>query len=88
VAMPADRNVMQKEAEKKLKYWSLYIEVQRIWNMCCMNVPVIIGATKIVTEGLKKNFEVTPRKHSINSLQKTAILGTPHIIWKVLQSET
>jgi hypothetical protein len=24
------------------------------------------------------------RKHSIDSLQKTAILGTSHIIWKVL----
>ena len=26
-------------------------------------------------------------KHSINSLQKTAIHGTSHIIWKVLQCE-
>jgi hypothetical protein len=26
-------------------------------------------------------------KHSIVSLQKTAILGTSHIIWKVLQCE-
>ena len=27
VAIPADRNVVQKEAEKKLKYKSLYIEI-------------------------------------------------------------
>jgi len=28
VAIPADRNVVQKEAEKKLKYKSLCIEIQ------------------------------------------------------------
>ena len=30
VAIPADRNVVQKEAEKKLKYNSLCIEMQRM----------------------------------------------------------
>jgi hypothetical protein len=32
VATPAHRNVVQKEAEKKLKYNSLGIEIQRLWN--------------------------------------------------------
>jgi hypothetical protein len=32
VAMPVDRNVVQKEAEKKLKYNSLGTEIQRMWN--------------------------------------------------------
>jgi hypothetical protein len=54
VAIPADRYVMQKEAEKKLKYNSLCIEIQRMWYMKCMIVQVIIGATGIVTKGLKK----------------------------------
>jgi hypothetical protein len=36
----------------------------------------------------KEKFEAIPGKHSIDSLQKTSILGTSHIIWKVLQSET
>jgi len=49
VAIPADRNVVQKEAEKKLKYKSLCIEILRIWNLECTVVPVIIGATGIVT---------------------------------------
>jgi len=34
---------------------------------------------------LRKNLEAVPGKHSIDSLQKTAILGTSHIIRKVLQ---
>ena len=87
VAIPADRNVVQKEAEKKLKYKSLCIEIQRMLNLKCTIVPVIIGATGIVTRSLKKNLETIPVKHSIDSLQKTAILGTSHIIRKVLQCE-
>ena len=87
VAIPADRNVVQKEAEKKLKYKSLCIEIQRIWNLKCTIIPVIIGATGIVTRSFRKNLEAVPGKHSIDSLQKTAVLGTSHIIRKVLQCE-
>ena len=85
--MPADRNVVQKEEEKEFKYNSLCIEVQRMWNLKCTIVPVIIGATGIVTRSLRKNLETVPGKDSIDSLQKTAILGTSHIIRKVLQCE-
>ena len=85
VEMPADRNVVQKEAEKKLKYKSLCIKIQRMWNLKYTIIPVIIGATGIVTKSLKKNLEAVPGKHSIDSLQKTAILGPSHIIRKVLQ---
>jgi len=87
VAIPADRNVVQKEREKKLKYKSLCIEIQRLWNLKFAIVPVIIGATGIVRRSLKKNLETVPGKHSIDSLKKTAILGTSHIIRKVLQCE-
>jgi hypothetical protein len=52
VAIPSDRNVMQ-ESEKKLKYKNLNIEIQRMWIMKCFVMPVITGATGIVTKGLK-----------------------------------
>ena len=67
VAIPADKSAVQKEAEKKLKYKNLGIE-QRMWNVKCTIVPVIIGATGIVTRSLKKNLETIPGKHSIASL--------------------
>ena len=38
-------------------------------------------------ESLRKNLEAVPGKHSIDSLHKTAILGTSDIIRKVLQCE-
>jgi len=53
-----------------------------------IDIPVKTGATKIETKGLGKNLEAIPGKHSIDSLQKTAILGTSHVIRKVLQSES
>jgi len=62
--------------------------MQRKWNLKCTIIPVIIGATGIVTRSLKKNLEAIPGKHSIYSLQKTAVTGTSHIIRKVLQCET
>jgi len=77
----------KKEADKRLKYKSLCIEIQRMWNLQCIIIPVINAATGIVTRSLRKNLESVLGKHSIDSLQKTAILGTSHIIWKVLQCE-
>jgi hypothetical protein len=69
---------MQKEAEEKLKYNNLCMEIQCMWNMKCLIIPVIIGATGIVTKGLRKNLEAIPGKLSIDSLEKTAVLGTSH----------
>jgi hypothetical protein len=50
------------EAEKKLKYKSLCIEIQRMWHLKCTIIPVIIGATGIVTRSLRKKFGNYTRK--------------------------
>ena len=66
------------------------VQIQEFMYRDTTNVepePVIIGATGIVTRSLRKNLETVPGKHSIDSLQKTAILGTSHIIQKVMQYE-
>jgi hypothetical protein len=59
-----------------------------MWNLKCTVIPDIIGATAIVTKILRKNLEAVPGKYSIDSLQQTVLLGTSHIIRKVLQCET
>ena len=58
-----------------------------MWNLKYTIIPIITGATGILTRSLRKNLETLPGKHSIDSLQKTAILGTSHTIRKVLQCE-
>jgi len=83
VAIPTDRNVMQMEVEKKLKYKSLCRDTTNVehkmydytgdnwshWN----NNRKVSG----------KNTKAIAGKYSADSLQKTS-----HIIWKVLQAET
>jgi hypothetical protein len=80
-------NVIHSEAEKKFKYKYISIEFQRIWNKKFLIVPVITGATGIVSRSLK-NLEITAGQHSIDFREKTAVLGTSHIIRKVPQAET
>jgi hypothetical protein len=67
-----------KGSRKETKYNSLCIEIQRMWDMKCMIIPVVTGATWIVIRGLRKNLETIPGKHWIDSLEKTAVLGTSH----------
>jgi hypothetical protein len=45
VAIPADRNVIKKEAEMILKYKDLTIEIQRKWNVKAHVIPIITGET-------------------------------------------
>jgi hypothetical protein len=64
VAIRTDRNGKQKEPEKELKYNSLCVEIQRMWNMKCMVISQTTGATVKATKGLKKTLEGTRGKHS------------------------
>jgi hypothetical protein len=41
-----------------------------MWNMKCFVIPVIIGATGIVSKILKKYLETIPGQHPIDSPKK------------------
>jgi hypothetical protein len=62
--------VTKKEVEKILKYNDLITDIQRMWN--------------IKTKSFRKYLSSIPGKHDIKELQKTATLGTAHILQKVL----
>jgi hypothetical protein len=70
VAIPSDKNVIQKEAENKLKYKNLRIEIQKMCNMKFFVIPVVIGATGIVSKSLQKYLETIPGQHSTDSYKK------------------
>ena len=86
VAIPGDRNVIKKEAENILKHKDLTIEIQRMWNVKKKRrmIPVINGATGTISKSFRKYVSDIPGNHGVKELQKTAILGTAHIIRKVL----
>jgi len=54
------------------------------WNVKTRVIPVIIGATVTISKSLRKYASDIPGKHDFKEIQKTAILGTAHILRKVL----
>ena len=84
VAISRDRNVIKKEAEKILKYKDLTIETERMWKVKTRVIPVIIGATGTISKAFIKYVRNITGNHEMKELHKTAILGTAHILRKVL----
>ena len=76
--------MIKKEADKILKYKELTIEIQRMWNVKTKVIPVIIGETGTISKSFRKYMSNIQGKHEVKELQKTAILGTAHILRKVL----
>jgi len=83
VAIAGDRNVIKK-TEKILKYKDITIEIQRKWNVKTKVIPAIIGATGTISKSFRKYVSNIPGKHEVKKLQKTAILGTSHVLRKEL----
>jgi hypothetical protein len=55
-----------------------------MWNVTAKMKPVIIGANGTISKSLRQHLSNIPGKHEIKDLQKTAVMGTAHILWKVL----
>jgi calcium-sensing receptor len=55
-----------------------------MWNVKTTAIPVIIGATGTISKEFRKYLRNIPEHHEVEELQKTAILGTAHILRRVL----
>jgi hypothetical protein len=55
-----------------------------MWNVKAKRIPVIIGATGTISISFRKYVSDIPGNYDVKELQKTAILGTAHMIRKVL----
>ena len=77
MTVPSDRNIALKEIEKKSKYKDLELEIQRMWHMKTVVIPVVVGAPGTVKKGMVENITVT-------EIQKKCLLGTARILRKVL----
>jgi hypothetical protein len=84
VAISGDRNAIKKETDKFLKYEDLTKEIQRMWNVKTKVMPVIIRATGTISKSFRKYTSNIPGKQGVKKLQITAILGTAHILRKVV----
>ena len=75
---------IQKATEKMTKYVDLQIECQRMWDKTVEVVLIMIGATGVVEKNVKKSLNRIPICHNVYNLQRSAILGSAHILRKVL----
>jgi hypothetical protein len=55
-----------------------------VWNVKARVIPVINGVTGTISKSFRKYMSNIPGNHDVKELQKTTILGTAHILWKVL----
>jgi hypothetical protein len=55
-----------------------------MWNVKARVIPVIIGATGTIPKSFRKYVSNLPGNHEVKELQKTTILGTAHIVRKML----
>jgi hypothetical protein len=53
-----------------------------MWSIKTTVIPIIIGATGTISKSFRKYVSTIPGNHDVRELQKTAILGTAHILWK------
>jgi hypothetical protein len=77
----------EKYTKKVLKHTHLTAEIQCMVNLETNVIPVILRATGTISKSFIKYLSNVPRKHEIKELQKTVILGTAHILRKVLMQK-
>ena len=76
--------MIKKEANNILIYKDPTIEIQRMRNVRTKVIPVITGEIGTISKSFRKYVSNIPGKHEVKELQKTAILGTAHILREVL----
>ena len=60
------------------------MELRQLWNAKAAVVPVVVGALGAYTPRLKNYLEAIPGEHNIPQLLKAALLGSAHILRRVL----
>jgi hypothetical protein len=60
IAIPGDRNLIQKEAVKILEYKDLTIEIQRMWNVKTRVIPVKTGTNGNISKSFRKYVNAIP----------------------------
>ena len=83
IAVPEDRNICQKEREKIDKYQDLKLEIQKLWNCKVRVIPIVVGVLGAYSPNLHK-YLLVPGEHRERQLVKEALLGSAHILRRVL----
>ena len=79
MTVPSDRNIALKETEKKCKYKDLELEIQRMWHMKTVVIPVVVGVLGTVKKGMAENIKKVSQTATMTEIQKICMLGSARI---------
>ena len=79
MTVPSDRNIALKEIDKDLE-----LEIQRMWHMKTIVIPVVVGALGTVKKGMVENIKKVSERANVTEIQKICMLGSARILRKVL----
>ena len=83
---PYDTRVDDKEVEKIEKHLNLAGELKKVWNMKVTLVPLVVGTLGSPAKALQKRLKnIGTENTKITELQKTVLIHTSKILWKVVQ---
>ena len=74
-----------KEDEKIEKYEDLRLEISKLWGVQTTVIPIIIRALGTITDRLTSFLAMVGVSLSFETIQKSALLGSAHILRKVLE---
>ena len=85
VAVPYDTNILSTEIVKVERYQDLTFEIERLYKTPAKVIPIIIGSLGTISSNLKPALDELEMSDILGSIQLTAILGSAHILRKVLR---
>ena len=74
-----------KEDEKIEKYEKLRREISKLWSVQTTVIPIIIRALGTITDHLRSFLAMVGVSLSFETIQKSALLGSAHVLRKVLE---
>ena len=73
-----------KENGKMEKYQELAKEITKMWDVKTRPVPIVVGALGVISTRFSHFLRLLKIYTSMETIQKSAVLGTVHILRKVL----
>ena len=84
MTVPSDRNLSLEEYEKMSKYKELEIEIQKMWNLKAIVIPVVVGALGMIKRKTEDHIKRIPGNPRLQESQKIVLNGTAHLLRRVL----
>ena len=78
MAMSSDRNFSLKKYEEISKCKDLEIEMQKMWHMKAIVIPLVVGALGMIKKKTEDHIKRIPGNPCLQELQKIVLNGTAH----------